>query len=110
MKNNDDFEKTLHITLLYDCYGELLTNKQKEYFEYYYFDNYSLKEIAEIYNVSRSAIYDQIKIANNLLLEYEEKLKVYETYLLTKNVINEIKSLTSDEKILACLSKLEKDE
>ena len=63
-------EQNLYLTNLYDYYGELLTDKQKEYFEYYYMENLSLSEISENYNVSRNAVHKQIKDAENKLLFY----------------------------------------
>ena len=68
----------VYLTNLYDIYSLLLNDKQKEYFEYYYFDNQSLGEISENVNVSRNAIYKQLKTVENKLLFYEEKLKLYE--------------------------------
>lgn len=59
---------------LFDWYKELLTEKQQEYFQNYYFDDLSLAEIADVYKVSRSAIYDQLKKIYALLEQYEEKL------------------------------------
>ena len=61
---------------LYDCYQKLLTEKQRIYFEEYYFNNLSLSEISENYNVSRNAAYKQIQITIKKLIEYEEKLKL----------------------------------
>ena len=76
---------------LFDFYKELLTDKQKEYFQSYYFDDLSLSEIADNYNVTRSAIYDQLRKIYILLEQYEEKLglldkenkrnEIYEDYL-----------------------------
>ena len=68
----------VYLTNLYDIYSLLLNDKQTEYFEYYYFDNLSLGEISENVNVSRNAIYKQLKTVENKLLFYEEKLKLYE--------------------------------
>ena len=61
-------EQNIYLTNLYDYYGELLTDKQKEYFEYFYMENLSLSEISENYNVSRNAVHKQIKDAENKLL------------------------------------------
>ena len=69
-------EENIYITNLYDCYGELLTDKQKEYFLDYYFDNLTLSEIADNNSVSRNAIHKQLKEAENKLKEYESKLKL----------------------------------
>ena len=68
--------KVLHLNNLYDYYGELLTDKQKEYFEDYYFNNLTLAEIAENNNISRNAIHKQIKETENKLELFEEKLQL----------------------------------
>ena len=59
---------------LYDLYKELLTTKQRKYFEDYYFSNLSYSEIADNYGVSRNACFRQIQIVTLKLNEYEEKL------------------------------------
>jgi len=63
---------------LYDIYGELLTSKQKEYFEDYYFNNLSFSEMADQYKVSRNAVFKQVHIVTDRLLEYEKVLKLKE--------------------------------
>lgn len=70
------FEKREEIIGLYDTYGVLLTDKQKQYFESYYFDDLSISEIATNFEVSRNAVFDQLKRVNQILIEYEEKLKI----------------------------------
>lgn len=62
------------MNLLFDFYQELLTTKQKAYVSFYYLDDYSLGEIAEEFEVSRQAIYDNIKRTEESLEKYEEKL------------------------------------
>ena len=57
----DILEKKNKYNHLFDYYGCLLTEKQQEYFTSYYFDDMSLAEIADIYNVSRNAVHDQLK-------------------------------------------------
>ncbi len=69
-------EEVIYYSELYDLYKNLLTVKQKEYFEDYYFDNLSFSEIAENYGVSRNAVYRQVSITKNLLDDYESKLKL----------------------------------
>ena len=69
-------ENYIYYNNLYDCYQKLLTEKQRIYFEEYYFNNLSLSEISENYNVSRNAAYKQIQITIKKLIEYEEKLKL----------------------------------
>lgn len=87
-------DKRLYIINLYDYYGELLTNKQRNYFESYYFDNLSLAEISENEGVSRNAIYKQLKEAESKLNYYENVLKDYEKSLKIKEIIK-----NCDEKI-----------
>ena len=62
---------------LYDLYQGLLTEKQKKYFENYYFDNLSLGEMSDAYDVSRNAIFKQIHITVAKLEEYEDALHLY---------------------------------
>ena len=68
--------KILYLSNLYDYYGELLTEKQQEYFEDYYFNNLTLAEIAENNNISRNAIHKQIKEAENKLEVFEQTLEL----------------------------------
>ena len=83
----------IYFNELYDIYGKLLTEKQREYFEDYYFNNLSFSEMAENYNVSRNAIFKQIHIVTDKLEEYESIL-----YLREKNVKikDKIKNISSD--------------
>ena len=62
---------------IFDIYGELLTDKQRDYFRDYYFDNLSYGEIGEKYSVSRNAVFKQLKMATDKLDELEEKLHIY---------------------------------
>lgn len=71
-------DRIIFLNSLYDVYKDLLTDKQKEYYESYYFDNLSLSEIAENFGVSRNAVFNQLKIIEEKLLEIESKLKLKE--------------------------------
>ncbi len=71
-------ENFVYFNELYDLYGGLLTDKQRTYFEDYYFNNLSFSEMAENYDVSRNAIFKQIHIVTDKLEEYESILKLYE--------------------------------
>ena len=75
---------------LYDYYSELLTDKQQNYFEGYYFDNLSLQEISENIGVSRNAVSKQLKDVTNKLEYFEEKLKLYNKSLKIKKLIEKI--------------------
>ncbi len=78
---------------LYDLYGSLLTDKQKNIFENYYFFNLSLQEIADELSISKSAVLDNLEHAKKNLLNYEENLnfnaKINE--IEKKNIDNELK-------------------
>lgn len=69
-------EERNNLIILYDYYQGLLTNKQKQYFELYYFDNLSLSEMSENLNISRNAIHKVLKNITNKLIFYEETLKI----------------------------------
>ena len=73
-----DMDDVIYYNELYDLYGKLLTDKQREYFEDYYFNNLSFSELAENYNVSRNAVFKQLKITKEKLLEFDNALKLYE--------------------------------
>lgn len=79
-------EDVVYYSELYDIYKELLTEKQKKYFEDYYFNNLSFSEISENYQVSRNAVYRQVSITKSLLEEYEDKLNL----LYKKNEIEKL--------------------
>lgn len=71
-------EKDIYLCSLYDCYNKLLTEKQCLYFEDYYFNNLSLSEMSENYNISRNAVHKVIKEVSSKLIDFEEKLKINE--------------------------------
>lgn len=77
-----ELEKTNNMNTLYEFYNVLLTNKQKGYLSLYYGDDYSLGEIAEEFEVSRQAVYDNIKRTEKILMDYEQKLKLAQNYRL----------------------------
>lgn len=62
----------LQLTLLYDFYGELLTEKQKLVYDMYYQNDLSLSEIGEELSISRQAVRDQIKRVESILQNYEK--------------------------------------
>jgi len=62
---------------LFDYYGQLFTDKQKEYFIDYYFNNLTLQEIAENNDVSKNAVHKSIKDITEKLDYYESKLNLY---------------------------------
>jgi len=80
----------LYISELFDYYGELLTDKQIEYFKDYYFDNLTLSEISENSNVSRNAVHKTIKDAEEKLEFYENKLNLVSKSKKIRIIINEL--------------------
>lgn len=89
--------KVIYLINLFDYYGELLTDKQQKYFKDYYFNNLSLSEIAENENISRNAIYKQIKDAESKLNHYEKILKQYQNSLKIKELIKNIDKQTKEK-------------
>lgn len=68
-----DINKKLQLIELEECYGALLTEKQKQIFEMYYFEDWSLFEIAEKLEISRQAVHDSLAKTEQFLLETEQK-------------------------------------
>ncbi|MDE7293531.1 MAG: DNA-binding protein [Oscillospiraceae bacterium] len=71
-------EKNLHIALLLDYYGGLLTPKQRDLVDLYYNEDLSLGEIAEQENITRQAVRDSIKRGEQALTEFENTLRFAE--------------------------------
>ncbi|MBE6152873.1 MAG: hypothetical protein E7166_01410 [Firmicutes bacterium] len=90
------------LILLYDYYGELLTDKQKIYFEDYYFNNLTLSEISENNSVSRSAVQKQLKDIEDKLTNYEQKLQIIKRNKQIEKLLNKI----DDSKLKNEISKL----
>ena len=96
------YEKIVQIALLFDFYGQLLTEKQIEIIDMYYNNDLSLSEISEQLGISRQGVYDTLKRAERTLFEYEEKLGLVNRFLLQKEGLSDInekldKILASDE-------------
>ncbi len=82
-------EDFVYYTELFDLYEVLLTSKQKVYYKEYYFNNLSLKEISEKYDVSRNAVYKQVKNVKEILEDYEKKLKLRKKQEKIEKILNE---------------------
>ena len=92
-------EERDYLIILYDFYGELLNDKQREYFEDYYFNNLSLAEISENVGISRNAIHKVIKGVQIKLEFYEDKLELYKKKELLKNYISNLDDVEIRDKI-----------
>ncbi len=91
-------EKTIYLNELYDYYGNLLTEKQRSYFQKYYFDNLTMQEIADLDNVSKNAVSKQLETIKNKLEEYEKELNLKSkkdriTKILTDEEFSKIEDL-----------------
>lgn len=82
--------KTLEMTMLFDFFGELLSEKQREYFDLYYNEDLSLAEIAESAGISRQGVRDIIVRAENVLRETEEKTGVVRHFTEVQEVIHSL--------------------
>lgn len=80
--------KFLEQALLYDFYGELLTEHQKDVYEQVVLEDYSLSEIAQMKGISRQGVYDLVKRCQKILEGYEAKLHLVEKFLSVKEKIS----------------------
>ena len=97
----DSIESIEKNSLLYDFYGQLLSSRQQEVMALYHEENLSLSEIAAEFGISRQAVHDTLKKAEQALTEYEDKLGLVERLESSKRVIAGI-----DEKIDELISLL----
>lgn len=94
------FEKTNRMNLLFDFYQGLLTEKQKNYVSLYYLEDFSLGEIADEYEVSRQAVYDNIKRTEESLENYEQKLGMLAKYEEREKLLTELETYLQENKLL----------
>ena len=91
-------EEKIEQAYLYDFYGELLTDHQKQIYEDVVLNDYSFSEVAEEKGISRQGVHDLIKRCNKILQEYESKLHLVEKFVTIKEQIEEMeKSLRETE-------------
>lgn len=91
-------EKIARQGMLYDFYGALLTEHQKQIYEDVVFYDMSLSEIAEEQGISRQGVHDLVKRCDKILESYEEKLHLVFKFSETKKLAGEIKNLTLEYK------------
>ncbi|MBK1067634.1 putative DNA-binding protein [Enterococcus faecium] len=92
-----EIEKTNRMNALFEFYSTLLTEKQMNYMELYYADDFSLGEIAEEYEVSRQAVYDNIKRTSKILEDYEKKLHLFSNYIVREQVLENMTAYITDK-------------
>mgnify|MGYP003603231710 FL=1 len=96
-----EIEKTNRMNALFEFYATLLTEKQMNYVELYYADDYSLAEIAEEYKISRQAVYDKIKRNKKVLDTYETKLHMYSDYIVREQIFADLLAKYAEATYLA---------
>ncbi|MDE7415460.1 MAG: YlxM family DNA-binding protein [Lachnospiraceae bacterium] len=92
-------EKFEYRGMLYDFYGELLTQHQKKIYEDAILNDLSLSEIADEQGISRQGVHDLVKRCDKILAGYENKLHLVEKFSRIKFNIQQINRLTDDEQI-----------
>ncbi|AOZ94193.1 putative DNA-binding protein [Paenibacillus crassostreae] len=101
MSQEDRLEKTNRINLLFDFYEHLLTEKQQTFLKYYFHDDFSLGEIAAEFKISRQAVYEHIKRAEQVLDMYEEKLNLLQKYDRRMEELEQLRQLVLTAVVLA---------
>ncbi len=86
-------ERIVEQAFLYDFYGELLTEHQRQVYEDFVLNDLSLSEIAEDRGISRQGVHDLVKRCDKILGDYESKLHLVETFLDTKQKVRNIHEL-----------------
>jgi len=103
-------DKSIDLINLYDFYQDLLTDKQKAYFEQYYFDDFSITEISENYEVSRNAVHDQLKRTVQKIYDLEDKLHLQQTAKVRMELLHTIQEKNTNKEVEKLLEELLKVE
>lgn len=103
------------MALLFDFYGDMLTARQKEFYDLYYNEDLSLAEIAENYNITRQGVRDVIVRGEGILTEMEEKTGIVRRFQkmqpqldIIERAADEILTLTTDRMISGCVMDIQK--
>lgn len=99
-------DKSIHVSMLLDIYGKLLTSKQYDVIDLYYNQNLSLSEIAEEIGITRQGVRKNLVDAENKLFDYEEKLCFLKEKLERQEVIEKLIEMINDEEMIEYLQKL----
>lgn len=95
----DCMERIVEKGLLYDFYGELLTEHQKKIYEDVVYNDLSLSEIAQENGISRQGVHDMVRRCNHMLTEYENKLHLVERFLKIRSGVDEMKHLSENTEL-----------
>ena len=88
--------QTYRMTMLLDFYGEILTQRQREFFDLYYNEDLSLAEIAENYDISRQGVRDAIVRAEAAMNELEDKTGLLKRFMRLREKIDSIEAAAED--------------
>ncbi len=109
-----DMEEIEKKALLFDFYGELLTDHQKNIYSDIVMNDFSYSEVARDEGVSRQSVYDLVRRCDRVLEEYENKLKLVEKFLETKERVSQIhelatqlKSITTENNLIQKIDRIE---
>ena len=78
------------IIMLYDCYGDMLTDKQRDYIDMRYNQDLSLGEIAEMMGVTRQAVFDNLSRTEALLRRMEENIGCVKRNMHRRKIVQEL--------------------
>lgn len=92
----NQIEEIVEQSLLYDFYGDLLTENRRRVYEAVVFSDLSLSEVAEQEGITRQGVFDMLKRTNKALAAYEEKLGLVEKFSKTKSALTQIRRLLDD--------------
>ena len=108
-------EKIVEKSLLYDFYGELLTDHQKEVYGEHIQEDLSVTELSRIFGVSRQGAHDMIRRCDRLLQGYEDKLHLVAHFLQIKKMVSEVRETAlraaaadSHEEVCSCMDRIVK--
>ena len=93
--SKNDLVKTLRMNYLFD-FIKHYSQKQRNYLELFYLRDYSLSEIADTFDVSRQAVYDNIRRTGDLVEDYETKLELYSKFEQRREIYNQMKASIED--------------
>jgi predicted DNA-binding protein YlxM (UPF0122 family) len=94
----EKLEEIVELSILYDFYGELLSEHKRRIFEDYVLNDLSLGEIAEEQHISRQGVYDIVKRCSQELKEYEKRLSLVQRFNNIKDALSRIKAISDEVK------------
>ncbi len=94
----DKLEEIVELSILYDFYGELLSEHKRRIFEDYVLNDLSLGEIAEEQHISRQGVYDIVKRCSQELKDYEQRLSLVHKFNNVKEAVGRIKTISEEVK------------